>query len=309
MAVTEHILGSLSFNRSSIGLEVTDQFLVTGLSGRPTEILGLAMNEQKIPRYGDRFIDDASLSVINVHSKFASRDSTTSAIVTIKYAFAQPKDLPPGIGAVQIETGTTMQTVQTEFDALGNLIQVYHDEFPNQSPPTGTAKFTVQTVRLAVQIPMHMRRFTRTEFADPSLKDEKYSGTVNKVLWQRWPVGHWLCTGIRGLTNDAGATYSVTYDFLLNKKTLRVSKEDPTLVPFGWLGTGTTINPKTGQQYEKPSWNLSGTLVIANSDANKADIMAFHVYPKQDFNDLGLPTSDEITRGAAQEILSGFGVR
>lgn len=306
MPVTEHILGSLSFNRSSTGLEVTDQFQVSELSGRPTEVLGLAMNEQKIPRYGDFFIEDHSLTVVNVHSKFASKTSLTVAIVTIKYAFAQPQDLPPEIGAVQIETGTTMQTVQTEFDAAGNLIQVYHETTP---PNTSPRTFTAQTVRVAKQVPMHMRRFTRVEFADPSPKDEKYSGSVNSVLWQRWAPGHWLCLGIKGVTNDGGATYNVVYDFLLNKKTLRATKEDPTRVPFGWNASASTLNPLTGQQYEKPSWDLSGIPVVAGSDAHKADIMAFHVYPEQNFNDLGLPTAQEKIEGAAQAITSGFGVR
>lgn len=107
-----------------------------------------------------------------------------------------------------IEAFGTLETVQTNTDKDGNLIEI--------DPPSGTSGEPI-TPRVNLLVPRAGLRITNREPNDPTSLIATYVGHVNSSTFLGQPKGTWLVGPIRGRSDDGGETYVTSVDLLLDK--------------------------------------------------------------------------------------------
>lgn len=105
----------------------------------------------------------------------------------------------------QIEIGTSLQSVQTNKDVNGDLMEV---EFDGKK----------QSGEVSVMRPLSTIVVRRREGSSPGHKSRVYVGKLNAAGQFALAApdtvgGTWICTGINGTSNDGGATWAVVYSF------------------------------------------------------------------------------------------------
>jgi len=196
---------------------------------------------------------------------------------------SSPSALPPLLVPKYntVEVGATLSQVETNYDRLGNKIEVnytYPVEYKKPSdPPAGAPHKSSPTV--ARLLPEHHMSVRKQEFANPSQKALDYVGHVNSGPWSLHSsatAGTWLCTGITGMSNDGQTTWDVVYIFQYRPDTWRL------LAQF--------IDPNTGDPPPEKTAAETAALKAKYPDKYEADNAEIWVelYPISDFNRLGL---------------------
>ena len=156
-------------------------------------------------------------------------DDPSMIRVMCYYGVPTPQQLPPGDNAPpQIEGGATVQEFETERDINGNTLQVAYrpagGDFNNPDIQVGTVR---------KQVPLVFLRFTWRQTISPGDKAIYYVGTMNSDVFQNLPAKTWLCSGITFNSNDLGASWNVSAEFLYNPET--------------WDGVIVWIDPETNR--------------------------------------------------------------
>lgn len=216
MATTvKDIIEGASVSRTPEGINATRIFQVSELSGNPTAILFNALITSGIPQLGD---PHPSVPNVNAVDFNVTPNGEKQAIVSVIY---KPPIFENKVSSdaevTQIEVGSTVQSVETNFDVDGNELVVEHKELAGTVLAEDAIKPQLATVEK--QIPMTLLRLSRRELGDPLFKSRTFVGTVNDKPFINDPAKFWLCTGIQGANIDGGKNYNVVYEFQRNPDT------------------------------------------------------------------------------------------
>ena len=118
-----------------------------------------------------------------------------------------------------MRVGSTVQGGTTQKDVQGNAITVRHVFPSDHEDPEFAGRTITQGADVELSIPQLVLTETRKERATPANTARAYVGSVNQFAIFGGAARTWLCTRIEGTTNDAGATYEVTYEFQYAEQT------------------------------------------------------------------------------------------
>lgn len=198
------------------GTSARRTFLVMGLTGTVSQRVLEALQVEGIPRRGDAHPGDQFLPVLRVHAAILEEHAEL-AQVTVSYGIPEAADATePSIEPVQVvRLGASVQTVQTMFDANGDLIVIDYASEAAQAT-------ILQPVTVEYQQPVRTRHYRRREHPTEEVagvsmtadaKSEFYAGRVNSVaIWGK-AAGMWLCTSIEVDSDDGGASVVLDYNF------------------------------------------------------------------------------------------------
>lgn len=202
------------------GYEVVRVVWVTELTGRADQRLYNAVRAAGVPRFGDPHPSIPNLRVVQRSAAFDGGNDRV--VVTLTYRVPQANESPPSdpSGNTQagiVRVGSTVQGATTQRDVNGEPITVRHvfpddhEEFPGRD--------ITQGADVELSIPQLVLTESRRENGTPADKARAFVGKVNQFACFGGAARTWLCTRIEGTTNDAGATYEVTYEFQYNEQT------------------------------------------------------------------------------------------
>lgn len=161
--------------------------------------------------------------------------------------------LEPEVGPeTVIEFGSSLREGVTRKDKDGKVLVITYTDASDRSFSNALA--------LPILRPGITMTVRRTEKASPGAKIKRYVGKLNDNTWAGFAMATWLCTGIKGVSRDEGATWDVVYTF--------------EVAPIGWKAEGSYIDPETGE--------MPGDVGVGNG------IDTFHVYEREAFSNLGL---------------------
>lgn len=197
----------------SAGLALTEQMMVTGLTG-PESGKSYAALSALAGQGVFRGAPHPSVPLVYVDSIAIDMKDTSKARAIVEYRPANSSGpAPPGAPAVT-RFGASAQYEETNLDGQGNLIYVEH-QVETTDEETGETFYDQvrQTPRISKQVPHPVLTMTRTETSSPAAKALQYVGTVNASSWNGGPSRTWLCVAIEGETADGGETFQVEYEF------------------------------------------------------------------------------------------------
>lgn len=270
MAVESDLQDGTEIRQTARGYEATRMFLVTELTGDRNQRIYRALLHSGIPQYGAWH---PAIQGIFVTERFAESRTPGMAKVRIEYGTTSEGVLvPDDTASPQIEIGTSLVQTTATKDVNGNQIVVSHKPtILIPIPIPGTSRYTyvegkgaevIQPVQVSVQQPVTTLRCTRREQQAPFNKSKSCVGRMNSCRFAQEEAKHWLCTLLRGVSYDAGASYFVDYEFQLN------DAED------GWDAVVVYIDPTTNRIVTDP--------VVGEG------LRAYTVYRSVDFNELNL---------------------
>ena len=260
MSVKLDIIGNATARLSKDGWEVVRSGVVTGLESVDGDLL-LVMGAlvPGVPRIGQQHP-----SILFVFLEEVIPTYVDGGTVNLDLIYRSPEGLHPNdesdSGAATIETGSTVEQVETSEDFNGDLLAVPY------TPEGEDEKTAVRSI--SVLRPRPMKVFTWSSTDNPDDLSETFSGHTNDRSWAHDPGGiprEWLCHGIVGRSKDGGNTYLITATFVKNV-------EPPTL---NYDVTLAYVDPTSGQ----PPANIS------NENGKKS----FQMYPEIDFNAIPIP--------------------
>lgn len=263
-AIQIDIIDGASLRETADGYEATRTAVVTGLTGDASSRQYRALTLPNMPRRGDAHPSIPGISLDRAEA--SSLDGHTGSVrVTLTYRNVDAADIPDS-GTPRIEVGTALVSETTSRDVKGRMMTIVTlvPELDDDGNQIGT-QTDEQVVTVTKQVPLSTLRFNRKESRDPWLKSAQFTGTVGSwgAVGQSEPL--WMCAGISGTTDDSGASWDVSYEFIYNPRT--------------WLARVEAIDPATGQPY------LSG------------DTRTFRIYPEATYVLLDLPPPDGLTPG------------
>jgi hypothetical protein len=210
--------------------------VVHGVAGNGDARLKNALNTTGIPTLGT---EHPSISECYLREAFA--EAIDSDTVRVRLVYADPANMQGSQSLDTIEVGGSLSQIQTNLDIFNNTITVGYT-YPlgyNLDDRLGTGSAADRTVETSKQVPVllpeHSMTITRIEYENPSPRAIDYLGKVNVGAWNLAPSAAprtWLCTAIVGRSNDAGLTWTVTYNFQYRADT--------------WDTVVTFIDPNTG---------------------------------------------------------------
>ena len=116
---------------------------------------------------------------------------------------------PDETAPAQIEIGTSLVQTTTDKDVTGAQIIVSHKPAIDGLPGAEI----VQAAPVTFQQPVSVIKGTRTEPNHPGQKAGLYVGKMNSTTFAGDQPRWWLCTLIRGLSDDGSQSYRVNYEF------------------------------------------------------------------------------------------------
>lgn len=263
MDITVDILeGAKLVNGADGTLTLTRVVIVDGVEGNGDEKLWKALLIQGVPQRGEVH---PTIPLLRCSTREATPLDTSKVQIVCTYEIWNSKiQTADENQKCQIEVGGTVQEESTNFDKDGNLMEVTHRYVDLDNKPiliddgTGNqiAKVGKAPAEVNKQIPMMVKKFSRKEIGDPSLKAQDFLGSVNSTPVFNATARKWLCTRLDGISDDGGETYNVNYEFQLNLST--------------WDVTIVFIDPDTNQP---PIGLIEGE-----------GIKVFKVYREMDFN-------------------------
>jgi len=179
------------------GMTWTRHATVTGVTGSGPQAFMNALVVSGLPRMGDALPGRPSARVVG-RRPIPKGGGTFQ--VEIDYEDVGESDDPDDQA---IEVGTSLQSVETNVDAWGKLIEVVYNG-------------THQPATVSVLRPHTTLRVARTESSSPLQKSRTYVGSVNKQGWRLVKGAEpwcWLCTAITGTSRDKGRSWQVAYEF------------------------------------------------------------------------------------------------
>jgi len=114
---------------------------------------------------------------------------------------------------VQIESGSTLNQIETNRDVNGNVIYVSYTYPAGHSLATIPPEIVTQGGLLPVLKPQRTVNFRVREAVDPAVPAAIYEGRVNSATWRGGAAGTWFCTGITGSSDNSGAYFDNVYSF------------------------------------------------------------------------------------------------
>jgi hypothetical protein len=178
---------------------------------------------------------------------------------------------------IQYETGSTVINDQTNLDKDGNIITVsytYPDDY-KYNPELASKEFTTSVLvdKLVPETTLTITRQEQITGKQLTTKSLTYAGTVNESSWELAGTGPrtWICSGITGISQDNGATYTVRYSFVYRpEKSIK--------------------NPDTGAITPRQGWDREVVFVDPQTNEPPSDALpdVFKIYPETNFNSLGL---------------------
>ena len=238
---------------------LTTTAIVEDVAGTGDQVLANALVASGVPRMNQIHPYYSALSVASLAPK-----AVGGGVVEITIGYERPEEggssSVPGEDTGSIQVGASLQSVQANKDAFGDLVQVTH------GGKTQPATFPMLVPRATI-------RKTRTRDESPLEDAKEYVGKVNTANGFNLggnPVEArtWLCTAITGHSDDGGETYEVTYEFAYN--------------PDGW--------DVPWVFFRAPDGKTPSGVIDANGqviDANAA-VQNVQVYAEINFNGLGL---------------------
>lgn len=228
MATYKHLVDESSVTIGPDGIEATDVYIVSGVTGPASIRPYLATQRPGIPQYGDKH-PIKGLSIDSVTCRPEVDSPNTFRIITI----ARRPVIDSGSTGDEDEIddadlGTlaffyVQRDVQTQFDAQGSQITVTHTYAADDEHGRGGLIVT-QGGEVTIQTWQQGIRYTRRESTAPASLQADYAGRLNEREWNGYPAKSILCVGIDGDTADGGASWSVNYVFMID--TFRNFKAD-----------------------------------------------------------------------------------
>jgi len=239
--VRPEILDGASLSNSADGVETVRVFIVENVTGDAKTKMINAILAPGVPQLGEAHPGKPDIFVKS-HS-VAPIDPKTFRIEAhykpLDWDEKEPDDTEPP----EISISTTIETVTTNFDRDGKLIEVeYSGQALDAEGNYITKDFEPQTVALEVQVPVTRLRFSRKETTNSYLKNRQNKGKVNSQTWLGDPPRSWLCTDIS--SDFAGDGWKVSYEFQLADE--RRLEQGGSLIRT-WDATAVFTNPATGR--------------------------------------------------------------
>ena len=256
---------------------------VFGVKGTGAARLWFALNAPGVPRYGDLHPVVEGLPVGHVHAAFES-GSTDIATVTCEYFyptggnmhFANIEDVRES-GLPQLEITSTVQPATTQFylDDAGNKHQILLP-YTRTDPTTQTStELPLQSGTVEYQLPMTVFRYMRRERTPVDVirdKSRAYVGTINSIaIFGEAGIHYWMCTRLDGVSDDAGRTSNVSYEFQRH--------------PDTWNPVAIYTDPDTQRHVTDAAPLLPG---VTNGQRVVNGIGRFRIYEAKDFEELEL---------------------
>lgn len=271
------------------GPRATRTSTVKGLRGNGAARLWWAINAPRVPRYGDEHPVIRGLPVSRVYAALASERTTDIAIVTCEYyhptggnlhfaniAEVRDSSLP------QLEITSTVQAATTQFylDAQGGKHQILLPYTRTNEETQTSEVLPLQAGTVEYQLPMTVFRYMRRERTPVDVirdKSREFVGTIDAVsaihgtpIFGEGATNFWMCTRLDGVSDDAGRTSNVAYEFQRHPETW-----NPVLI---------YVDPLTQLPVIDPDVDSLG--VAVNATAN--GIGRFRIYQEKDFERLEL---------------------
>ena len=275
--VTGDIVEGSSYKKTANGLEFVRKIGVSGITtGSAWARMQLAV-EYSGAVEGERFRPEPGMPMSICKSVGAEpQDSNDTFLVTATYGPTDmaSEDEPELEAQVAVTTSTAQETTNRDWE--GKFVVLEH---PGQA-------VTKQTGTMSVLVPRTSISIKRLESDSPLERSKEFTGKVNAENWTvdgSAPARTWLCSAISGNSNDGGATFEVTYDFLYRPNTSiwYDGEENPTAVA-GWDQVITFTDPETGKIPDDVIDEDTGKILIATA------VQVVQVYEVINFNELDL---------------------
>jgi hypothetical protein len=217
MQVTMDRVEGSEARRTAAGWELVRGGLVSGLSGRAEEIAVRALEAPGVPRVGEAHPTVGSVRVWSVEAEPAGPTSVTLRVRYRSPGVTVGADPFPGEGErASIEVGASLRAETVRRDRWGQAVRVLR---PRQDAGAGASEAGAETQRVGQLMsttrltPEVTLTYRAREPESPAFKARTFTGAVNSREAFGDPPGTWLCTAIRGESDDGGLTYLVTYAF------------------------------------------------------------------------------------------------
>lgn len=295
MAIISHLIEGAKITETSEGYTHTAVFILDDVAGDGQQQLWNALQDPRIPRMGDPHaavpgitvterngepIDDGQVRIEIQYGVAAGSRAPVFDLQTasVSNSFAKPEG--------QISISSTVVSQETSLDAHGSpLVVIYaptKDAKGNNltTPP----KAQEQVAKLEVQRPQLVISFSRRERQSPVDLAVAYVGTVNRgFMGTLYAPETLLCTRIDGNSDDAGATFNVTYEFQYS--------------PDTWIQNVTFEDTNTGRP--PPDIDFAKASLVSDAAGGLfgfADLLAvgngvakYRIYLPADFEPMRLP--------------------
>ena len=237
--------------------------MVTGVSGTAAQVLYNAINDAQLPDIGDPHPD---VSTITLQDIICVPLGGGQFKVTLSYY----KDATSSTGAstAQPRASVAVAVEESSTDVNGQSMQTSY----RKGGATVSQRFTAEIER-----PRLTFEFTYIGTTWPTTELTKYAGKINSAVWNGYPIGTILCTGID--VTPEGDNYSITFGFAYKSE--------------GWQYLAKTSNvPPLQASITDPDNNLN----------LETGVRPFDVYKTVDFNPLSF-SFDSV--GYVGEYLTG----
>lgn len=212
MKVTEDLLKGGSASDSAAGYIEIRFFLVDEIVGDAPARRFIALQSPDIPQRGQ---EHPAISGIFCKSRSCIMKDLDKAEVVCTYEVLRWDEKEADeTAAPEWEVGTTVQSVETMFDANGDQIIVSFTK-PAGTDPGQTEAIVLpdQVGTIRKQVPMTYARLSRLEPNNPQAKSRFYTGTTNSTPFLGDAARSWLCMGITARELNTG--FAVNYSFQL----------------------------------------------------------------------------------------------
>lgn len=290
--VVEYLADQSSLELGPDGFQASEMYLITGLTGDAAARKVDALTDPRLPALFDAHPRASGTFVQRKRAQPAAGDGADMRVEVLYAPFGASGDDRPPSEADQgvIEVGGTVEIERTTLDAAGQPMILRHTYDPATTAAEDLKKViglqddlarevytplglpapedlrtrsvtTWQRVTAEVYQPATVVRVTRVESASPLAKSLEYRRTVNALPIWGGARRTWLCTELRGVSNDGGLTYAVTYEFTFRART--------------WDFAADFISASTNEP-------------VRYADGTAPDPTYFQVYPEANFASLRL---------------------
>lgn len=216
--IIEDLLGGRTNLSLDAGFTATRIFFADQIVGNPDAIQFQAIQNGQIPNTGT---PHPTIPLILVDSIDAQSVGAKQVKLTVNYkALKRGNTQPDEEAQTQITVGGSIQTVRTnKHIVLQGGREVEELIIVKYSYPIGLAPDGVDQPKEVVgtidkQIPLIVATLSRRESTDPAQKAFDFVGKLNSRKFIGGKPKLWLCTKIGGPSNDSGATYQISYEFM-----------------------------------------------------------------------------------------------